>query len=98
MRGSQSESSGNHTNGIQKKQHASLVLSYFHFHLNCPAGQLINNGILIAGDLAIPPSLKKGNKCRSLTSLNRKPHQETVNVEFVFGFYSVAHFPNVFSP
>ena len=101
MCGSQSESYCNHTNGIQRKHHASLKLSHFHCHLHCPLlpGMAANKQWdFHRGQLNHPSLTKKGNKGPPLPSPDRKPRQEAGNGEFVCCFNFFSDIPNLFSP
>ena len=87
----------NHTNGIQDIQHgASLQISHFLCQHHCP-GTTINNGIPIASDLAIPPSVYKGNQSLLLPSPTHESQREAGDGEFVWCFQFFTPTPNVFS-
>ena len=59
--------------------------------------QQINNGIPIASDSAIPPSVNKGNKSPPLPSPGRESHREAGDGEFALFFHFLPSIPNVFS-
>jgi hypothetical protein len=63
----------------------SIVTCTAHY---CPARQKINNGISIAGNLTIPPSLKKGIRARPCHPLianhAEKPTMVSLSVAFIF--------------
>ena len=100
---SKSELFHNHTNGILEikkinmqscNAHVSWCLIFI--ATSTAQWQWINNGIPIASDLGIPPSVYKGNKSSPLPSPTCKSHREVGDGEFVSCLASLP-IPNGFS-